>query len=345
MVMATGIVSAGMRQVGQPHIAGALLVVALASFALLVAATAARAAAFPAVVRAELTCPDRAFTGFALVAAANVLAVRLLQDGHRAAALALAAAGLAAWLGLSYLVPPALAARAAARPAITDVNGTWYLWVVGTQSLAVAAAFPRAGWFSAPGAAALVAVSAWCSGVMLYLLVTVLVLARLLLAGVPDGDPAGPYWISMGGASISVFAAARILQMAGSPLVAAARPVITGAAVMLWAFATWLIPLLIVLTARLRLRAGARRGYHAGLWAAAFPLGMYGMAGLELGAVIGVRPIREIGAAAVFPAAIVWALTFVAMIAAPLRPRAEGPRSGKSRFPSETPGRRRDGAT
>lgn len=52
-----------------------------------------------------------------------------------------AGAALAAWLGFTCVIPARLAGWPRARPAITQVNGTWYLWAVGTQSLAIAAAF------------------------------------------------------------------------------------------------------------------------------------------------------------------------------------------------------------
>jgi tellurite resistance protein TehA-like permease len=319
MVMATGIVSAGMRQVGQAQLAGALLAVALAGFAVLIAVSAWRAATCPDLVRADLSTPDRAFTSFALVAAANLLAVRLQQDGHRSAALALAAVGLLAWLALSYVVPTVLAVRVPQRPVITDVNGTWYLWVVGTQSVAIAAASLRPEWLRPSGLTGYLAVIAWSAGAVLYLVVTAVVLARLLLAGIREDEPVAPYWISMGAASISVFAAARILQLTGSPLVAAVRPAITGLAVMFWAFATWLIPLLLVLGISRGLRGRARQRYHAGLWVIVFPLGMYGIAGLDLGAAADLRVIHDIGAMAVWPAAAAWGLTFIAMLAAPFR--------------------------
>jgi tellurite resistance protein TehA-like permease len=317
MVMATGIVSADMRQVGQAHLAGALLAVGLAGFGVLAAASAWRVCAWPGVVRGELTDPASTFTFFTLVAAANVLAVGLQQDGHRAATLAFAAFGLLAWLGLCYLVPAALALRVSARPAITAVNGTWYLWVVGTQSVAIVAASDHGGWPLPTGLAALAAVTVWSAGVILYLVVTVLVLARLLLAGIPRDEPIAPYWISMGAASITVFGAARILQVGGSGVAGAVRATVTGLAVLLWAFATWLIPLLLVLAARLRLREVLRQRYHTTLWTIVFPLGMYAIAGLELAAAARLRVLHEVGAAAAWPALGAWSLTFIAMLFAP----------------------------
>jgi hypothetical protein len=76
--------------------------------------------------------------------ACDVLGDGLASDGHHDAATDLAAAALLSWLGLSFLVPGRLAAGPH-RPAVTDVSGNWYLWAVGTQSLAIAAAFVHSG--------------------------------------------------------------------------------------------------------------------------------------------------------------------------------------------------------
>jgi hypothetical protein len=69
MMMATGIVSAGMRQVGQAHLGGGLLAVALVGFGVLAAASAWRVCAWPGVVRGELTAPERTFASLVVLAA------------------------------------------------------------------------------------------------------------------------------------------------------------------------------------------------------------------------------------------------------------------------------------
>lgn len=129
----------------------------------------------------------------------------------------------------------------------------------------------------------------------------------------------------MGAPSISVFAATRILRITGAPAVAAARPVITSLAIVFWTFGTALIPLLAMLTALTtvttlrRLLSGRWPRYRPEAWAVIFPLGMYAMASLELGAAAGVPLIAGIGAVAVSLAAAAWALVAITMAAAPFR--------------------------
>jgi hypothetical protein len=81
----------------------------------------------------------------------------------------------------------------------------------------------------------------------------------------------------MGAASISVFAAARILRLPDSPIMAAGRAVITGLGVVLWVLATALIPVLVTLTALRWLRPPLRLRYDPQVWTIVFPVGRAGL--------------------------------------------------------------------
>lgn len=314
VVMATGIVSAALRAAGDARVSATLLAIAAACFTVLVAASALRAAAFPGDLRTDLARPRSAFTGFAFVAACGVLGDRLAGDGHDGAAAALAAAALPAWLALTCLVPGRMAVRHRTPPALTDIGGNWYLWAVGTQSLAIAATFLWAVGILGARPAALLAIAAWLSGAALYLLITALVVARLLLAGLAPHNPTAPYWVAMGGASITVLAAALILQDTGSPAVRAARPALTAAAVGFWILASSLIPLLLGRVAWRHLLRREPVRYRADLWMIVFPCGMYATASMQLGAAARLPLVHAVGTGAAWAAAFVWTLTFAAMI-------------------------------
>src|SRR5580693_10366132 len=107
-----------------------------------------------------------------------------------------AAAALPAWLALTCLVPGRMAVRHRTPPALTDIGGNWYLWAVGTQSLAIAATFLWAVGILGARPAALLAIAAWLAGAALYLLITALIVARLLLAGLAPHNPTAPYWVA-----------------------------------------------------------------------------------------------------------------------------------------------------
>ena len=328
MVMATGIVSAALWLAGWPGPARVLLGAAAACFVVIAVAVGWRAVRHVASLAAELGRPQQVFTAFAAVAAWGVLGGGLVGESRPGGAVQIAAAVLAGvalvlWLALTCWVATVLRGWSRAGRPLTGVNGSGYLWTVGTQSLAIAAAFLHTAGVLGARPAAAAAIGAWSVGLVLYLAIMVLVLARLLLAGLRPADATAPYWVAMGAASISAFAAARTAPLAGIAI-PTASPVIIDGGVAAWALATCLVPVLAAFSiARL---LPARLGYATGGWVFVFPLGMYATAGLTLGAVAGVPLIHHVGAVAVWPAVAAWAMTAAAMGSAALtrRSRAAG---------------------
>ncbi|MGH3438462.1 MAG: tellurite resistance/C4-dicarboxylate transporter family protein [Sciscionella sp.] len=315
MVMATGIASRGLQANHREHAAGVLLVLAVVAFAVLLAGTLLRLIRYRAAVLADEVNPSRSFAFFTFVAGANVIATRMAEDGHLAVAAAFLVVGTLSWVVLGYTLPSILIIRHGMRPALAGADGSWFLWVVGAQSIVVAiTALPasRAGWLEP------VAVSGWCVGVVLYLAVAILVLGRLFAFPVRPAQLTPSYWVFMGATAITALAGARILHWTSSPLIAAVTPVVAGISVLLWAFGTWLIPLLIALSAwheeaRLPLL------YEPGLWSIVFPVGMYGVACRELGSALGVRWMAELGSGVIWAGVALWLVVFVGMIVSLLR--------------------------
>ncbi|MBV9095217.1 MAG: hypothetical protein JO132_15290 [Streptosporangiaceae bacterium] len=296
MVMATGIVSAALRQAGSREPSEALLWLAAAAFGVLTLAAAARAAAFPAEVRGDLMRTDRVFSYFAFPAAASVLGS---DSGQHQAAAALAVATALAWLAVTCAV---ISTGTAERWPVRHAAGSWELWVVGTQATAIAA--------TTAAVPAGVAVAVWSAGVVLYALVTAMVVTRLLVAGLGPDDPFAPYWVTMGAASITVLAATQVLPGPRG------GPVLTDMALIFWSVATGLIPVLIVAGAARRLRRPGKPRFRRELWMISFPCGMYALASMRLGDAAGRPLIHDIGAALAWPAAAVWALVFAGMVTA-----------------------------
>jgi tellurite resistance protein TehA-like permease len=313
LVMATGICSTALGEVGQPTASAVLLGIAVVCLAALSGALGWRLIRYPRRVLADLTAPDRAFAFFTVVAACNVLAVRVAGDGHRTAAMVLAALGGLVWLALTYTIPVRLVLGPRPQPVLAGVNGTWFIWVVGTQSMAVTAAVLDRPADGHARLTALAAVLMWSVGVVLYLMVATLVLTRLLLLEVRPDDLTPPYWVTMGATAITVLASARILAMAPAPAVTATRAVVAGLGTVLWAFGTWLIPLLVAFGIWRHVRHRVRLGYLPALWSIVFPLGMYAAASMQLGTVAGLPIILAIGRAWTWLAVAVWAAVFVAM--------------------------------
>jgi tellurite resistance protein TehA-like permease len=224
---------------------------------------------------------------FTVAAGIDVLATRLVMSAHVNVAFGLGVAAAAIWLVLTYWLPWSIVASTR-HPVLADMNGTWLVWVVATQSLAVVAAAtsPQAPSTWLRVYLPIVAICLWGVGVMLYLILIVIVFVRLLLVEFSPAEMVPAYWIAMGATAISVRAAAGILVLHGSaatPLINELRPFLVGVSVVLWAFGTWWIPLLVLFGIWRYLIRGYPRSYEPRLWNVVFPLGMYTVASWSLG--------------------------------------------------------------
>jgi tellurite resistance protein TehA-like permease len=317
LVMATGIVSRAVRSDGSARLSGILLGLTIACYAVLVVAYGWRLAGYRREFLADLANPRKAFAFFTFVAASDVLGSRLAADGHSGATVGLLIVASAAWLLLNYGIPAMLIARPGTEPLLAGANGSWFVWVVGTQSLAVSATV-----LPPPVPAALVALSVacWSVGVILYLIIATLVVTRAALYPVRPGELTPVDWVFMGSTAISVLAGAQILLLPADPLLTATRPVIAGMCVVLWSFGTWLIPFLLGMGAWRHLIRKVRLRYEPGLWSMVFPVGMYGVASRELGKALHVSWLATLGGDEAWFALAVWAVVFLAMLGSFLGP-------------------------
>ncbi|SFS08886.1 Tellurite resistance protein TehA [Agrococcus baldri] len=314
LVMGSGIISVGLHLVGFEVLSMVLAWICGIAYALLVVLHVWRLLAFRAEFFDEFNDPRRGFGFFTFVAGTNVLGVRLALEGWMAATAALLVMALLAWLLLGYVVPWTAVLGRTERPVVALANGTWFIWVVASQSIAVASASlqPAAGPQLADWLAVLAVVS-WSVGIFLYALAGVLVALRMMLYELRPVDLNAPYWVAMGACAITVLAGARILEMADAPMIAATRGLISGVSVAFWAFATWLIPPLVAAGWWRHWHHKVPLEYEATLWSIVFPLGMYAVAGIYLGQADQLPVVGMIGAAELWVALAVWALVFVAM--------------------------------
>lgn len=328
LVMATGIISVGMSLEGFDVISTSLLVACAVAFVVLLWLTAWRFVAFRRDVVEDFIDPRRAFGFFTFVAGTNVLGVRLgMQGEHWLAAVMLALAGLA-WLGFGYVVPWTAVLGPHPRPVVATANGTWFIWAVASQSVAIAAASIEPVFESGRRELAVLAVVSWSVGVFLYAATGVIVALRLMLYDFGPDELTPPYWVSMGALAITVLAGARIVEMADAPMVAVTRGLIAGVAVVFWAFATWLIPVLVAAGWWRHVRRGVPLVYEATLWSIVFPLGMYGVAGIYLGHADRLPTVEAIGSAELWVAFAAWLVVIVAMALHVLNTVIRDPRCG-----------------
>ncbi len=314
LVMATGIISIGLRSSGWHRLSELLLVIDVVSYLVLIVANLWRLRRYRPELVADLSDPARAFGFFTFVAATCVLGSRLAAQGWVGPALVLLTIGSLAWIVLGYTVPLVAARGRAGAPALGIANGTWFIWAVASQSVAVLAATLEPEVLTGRNALALLAVFSWSVGVFLYVAVGILIAVRLLAHPFRPEDLTPPYWVAMGATAITVVAGARIVMMADAPMVDATRGLIAGAAVFFWAFGTWLIPPLIAAGYWKHVYNRVPLTYEATLWSIIFPLGMYGVGSRFLGEVDHLPIVEGIGRVESWVALAAWAATFVAML-------------------------------
>jgi len=312
--MATGIVSLGLDLKGLTVPSKVLLFVAVVCYVVLTVLSLWRLVAYRADLAADMADSGRAFGFFTFIAGSNVLGVRLIVEGwhHTAAALLLVAA--ITWLVLGYVIPWTAVLGTTERPVLAKANGTWFVWVVASESVAVAAASLQPIYTDLGRLLAAVAVFAWGVGLFLYAAAGIFVAARMLQYPLRPADLTAPYWVSMGACSITVVAGARIVEMSDAPMVDATRGLIAGLAVVIWAFATWLFPPLIAAGWWRHRIHRVPLTYDPSLWSIVFPLGMYAVAGIYLGRADELPLVGAVGAAELWVAGAVWALMFAAML-------------------------------
>jgi tellurite resistance protein TehA-like permease len=315
-VMATSIISTGTFLLGPSWLSRVLLVIAAAGLAVLIVAVVIQLVLFRSGVAAGFRDPGRVFGFFAIAAGLDVFGIRLALAGHPLATAILAGVAAVLWFVLTYAVPASLLLVRSHDSAVGDVNGTWLLWVVATQSLALVASTLVPVWPSQSRLLAPVAIGLWSIGLVLYLLLSSLILLHWLTEPMTPQTLGPPYWILMGATAIIVLAGARIVRLpAALAAVRAAAGFVEGFSFALWAFGTWWIPLLVVLGIWRHLRHHWPLTYEASLWSVVFPLGMYSVATLTFGRVAHLAFMEPLGRFMLWVAVAGWAAVAAAFAA------------------------------
>ncbi|WP_430296818.1 tellurite resistance/C4-dicarboxylate transporter family protein [Sinomonas sp. B1-1] len=315
LVMASGIISVGLELEGFGVLSAVLLWICGVAYAVILVLNLIRLTRFRDAMARDFMDPGRAFGFFTFIAGTDVLGVRLGMAGWSGATAALLAVAVLAWVVLGYVVPWTAVLGRDERPVVRDANGTWFIWVVASQSVAVAAASLEPGvgdeWRSA---LALTAVVAWSVGLILYAAVGIFVSLRLMTYPIRPEDLRPQYFVAMGAMAISVLAGARIVEMAGAPMVDATRGLVAGSSVVFWSFASWLFPVLVAAGWWRHFVHRVPLAYEPGLWSVIFPLGMYAVAGIYLGRADHLPIVATIGRAELWVAVAAFLAAFAGML-------------------------------
>jgi tellurite resistance protein TehA-like permease len=319
LVMATGIISNAARVMRHPDVSNLLFAVNLIAYPLLLIAIAARISWFRRELWTDLTDPKLVFSFFTIVAASNVFGIQLLMRGYTGVATGLWVFALLVWIALSYFSFSVLAFLNTHRGADV-IHGGWLIGIVGTESLVVLGVqlVPHLGAF-APLTSIGVYIF-WGVGIVFYGIFITLFSYRLFFLRVDPAELTPLLWVVMGAAAIGTNAGSTLLLAKTTmPFLLGLRPFVQGTSLILWAWGTWWIPLLVLIGFW---KHGVRRvplQYHPMLWSLVFPLGMYTLATYRLSLVTDFPPFLCVPRVMLWVATATWALTMSGMLSNMLR--------------------------
>jgi tellurite resistance protein TehA-like permease len=329
LVMATGIVSNAFFYLGHDLISDVLFGITLASFPVLFACFVVRVLVWPGAVWRDLVDPRLVFTFFTLVAASDVLGLQLHLRGHDHVALVLWLTALSAWVVLGYFSFAVLTFDEGQTGADV-VHGGWLIAIVGTESLVLLGA-PLAGEFGSLEDTIFVAVYAlWGIGIVFYGVFVTLFAYRIFFLPVHEAEMNPLFWVVMGAAAIATNAGSTlILTEPDLPFLRAMEPFVNGTTLILWAWATWWIPLLVIFGVWRHLVRRYPLTYAPMYWSLVFPLGMYAVATYRLSLASDFEPISIFSQVMVWVALVAWIATMAGLVAS-LRTRARAVRPAAS---------------
>ena len=308
-VMATGIVSSSLLDAKWPLASKVLLWIAVVGLVLLIVGLLGRIILHTADAVADFRNPHKGFGYLTMVAGINVVGIGFHPVAPEVTWI-LAVSSVPLWLFLAYGVPLSMMLRTemgeSLRPRLLPVDGTWFLWVVSTQSLSMAAASLASGG-SSVRLLSDAAVAFWGIGIMLYFTLTTLVILRLLTGGENMGGIVPTNWIFMGATAITVLAGSMILHLPNDlPVVHMAGPTVGGLSYLLWAFGLWWVPLLVAFGFWRHVVRREPLRYTTALWSIVFPLGMFAVATFRFGRENAMPLVQVVGQGATWIAVLAW---------------------------------------
>jgi tellurite resistance protein TehA-like permease len=317
--MATGIISNAFFLEERRVVSDALLVVNLIAFPWLLVATALRAARFRERLWRDFLDPRLVFSFFTIVAGSAVFGLQLNLRGFATAALALWLLALIVWFLLVYLSFGVLTFLNTAHGA-NVVHGGWLIAIVGTESLVILGTRVAAPLVDLGPSVFVLIHMLWGVGLALYGIFITLFAYRIFSFEVKPEDLTPLLWVVMGAAAISTNAGSTlILTDTRIPFLEAMRPFIDGVTLIMWAWATWWIPLLVLFGVWKHGVCRVPVTYTPMLWSLVFPLGMYALASLRLSLAADFPPLRTISLAMAWLALAAWVATAAGLVLASWR--------------------------
>jgi tellurite resistance protein TehA-like permease len=315
MVMATGIIAIAAKQQDIVWLATGLYTVAAVAYVVLWVLYLARLVLYRDRFVADLTSHQKGFAFLTAVAGTEVLGgASIVLYSWWTVGWVLWFVGLVLWAVLLYATLIALVVRSARPGLAAGISGTWLLLTVSTESIAVLGALllPR----NANELQALVCVSAFTLGIVLYLMVMTVLLLRWVFRPLDPEQAGPPSWIAAGAVAITVLAGSNLLLAADSVrLLADLAPFLRGMVVLAWATSTFWFPVLIAIGVWRHVVRKVPLRYEPAYWSLVFPIGMYGASTFRMRAALPLTALESLPEVVLVAALLAWTATFVGLAA------------------------------
>ena len=306
MTMATGIISIAFSLQDYQSIANILMIVTFVSWFAMTYLYTWRLIKFPQAVIENLSNPKTTFTFFTFVAATNICGVLLFEHGFSDLALICWVVAFIYWSALMYFGFASLCFAHKERE-VNVVHGGWLILIVGTQSLVLLGS-KLAGTLAEYAAYMMIEIyMLWALGMIFYAIFVTLFCYRIFFMNMEVSDSSPLMWVIMGAAAISANAGSNlILTDPIIPLFVEMRPVVQMLSIMLWTWATWWIPLLVIIGLWKHVYHKVPLKYEAMQWSIVFPLGMYAVATNNLALSAHFEPLLHLSSGMLWIAAAAW---------------------------------------
>lgn len=307
MTMATGIISVALRLQSFIILSNALFAITLLTWAVMVFLYTWRLIKFPKTVLENLVNPRTTFIFFTFVAATNISGLLLFHHGFVTLSIISWFLAFIYWSALMYFGFASLCFAHKDRE-VNVVHGGWLILIVGTQSL-VLLGTKIAGELGDYAAYMMVEIHMlWALGIIFYAIFVTLFCYRIFFMNMEDSDYSPLMWVVMGAAAISANAGSNLLLTDPIvPLLVDLRPVIQMLSIMLWTWATWWIPLLVIIGLWTHVYRKVHLTYDPMQWSIIFPLGMYTVATNNLALSAEFKPLLYLSGGMLWVAIIAWA--------------------------------------
>ncbi len=314
LTMATGILSVGLSMWVMNAWAEVFYALTLVSWVVLTVLYTWRLVLFPRRVMDNLLNPRTTFIFFTFVAATNICGLLLYQHDMHLVAIA---CWILAFLFWSILMYFSFAALSFANPNrnVNVVHGGWLILIVGTQSLVLLGSKIASDLGDFAGYMMVEIHMLWALGMIFYAIFVTLFGYRIFFKDMQLDDFSPLMWVIMGAAAISANAGTNLLLTDPFfPSLLDLQPVVKMMSIMLWTWATWWIPLLVIFGLWKHGYKKVKLTYDPRQWSIVFPLGMYTVATNNLALSAEFTPLSFFSRAMLWVSVLVWILVIAGFI-------------------------------